>query len=134
DLVTEDEPTAVATLTALIDEVPLARWPERPYLYALATIRALVPGGECLDDCAMGPSLAVAIAAGAALAATREGDITAAAGLPWDSPALLRVHVPPPLLAELALAAGSAPGAAETLASLPHLRTWLRRIADRSPG
>jgi len=138
ELVTVDEGTAVATFTELLDDIPIGHWPERPYLYALAVIRGLVPGGEALDGCAFGPSLTVAVEAGAALAAVRSGDVAPAAALPWHSPNLLRVHVPPPLLAELALAAdstrGAAPGAIEVLESLPHLRTWLRRIADRGTG
>ena len=132
ELVTVDEPTAVATFTQLLDTVPLGRWPERPYLSALSVLRGLLPGGEILDDCELGPSLTVAVAAGAALAALRTGDAGPARALPWQQPALLRVHVPPPLLAELALAADATPGAAAVLDSLPHLRTWLRRIADRA--
>ncbi|WP_436794235.1 BTAD domain-containing putative transcriptional regulator [Actinospongicola halichondriae] len=133
ELVTVDEDTAVTTFARLLDEVPVGRWPERPYLYALAVIRGLLPGGEVLDECDFGPSMTVAVEAGAALAALRSGDAAPAAELPWQSSTLLRVHVPPPLLAELALAAGAVPEAAEVLLSLPHLRTWLRRIADRAP-
>lgn len=131
ELVTVDEATAVATFRTLLDEVPLDRWPERPYLYALTLIRGLLAEGECLDDCDFGPSISLAVEAGAALAALRAGDAGPASALPWASPAVLRVHVPPPLLAELALAAGDAPGASEVLSSIPHLRDWLRRIADR---
>jgi DNA-binding SARP family transcriptional activator len=131
ELVVDGEDAAVASLARLLDEVPVGRWPERPYLYALAVIRGLLPGGDALDGCRFGPSLSVAVEAGAALAALRAGDAEPAAALPWSSPVLLRVHVPPPLLAELALAAGDAPGASAVLADLPHLRTWLRRIADR---
>lgn len=130
ELVTVDEATAVATFRTLLEEVPLDRWPERPYLYAVAVIRGLLPGGEALDDCDFGPSMSLAVEAGSALAALRSGDHRPAAALPWSSATLLRVHVPPPLLAELALAAGDAPGASEVLASIPHLREWLRRIAD----
>ena len=133
ELVTIDEETAVASFTRLVDQVPLGTWPERPYLYGLAVIRGLVPGGEMLDDVDLGPSLSVAVEAGAALAALRAGDPAPAAALPWHTPALLRVHVAPPLLAELTLAAGTAPGAEDVLTSLPHLQTWLRRIAERTP-
>lgn len=131
ELVTVDEATAVATFRSLLDDVPLHRWPERPYLYALALLRGLLPEGEALDDCDFGPSMSLAVQAGAALAALRRGDAAPAAALPWQSATLLRVHVPPPLLAELALAAGNAPGAEDVLSTIPHLRTWLRRIADR---
>lgn len=132
ELVTLDEETALATFTQLLDEVPLGRWPERPYLYALAVLRGLVPGGEVLDACEFGPSLRVPVQAGAALAALRAGDAGPTRALPWRSSTLLRVHVPPPLLAELAIAAGDAPEANQVLESLPHLRTWLRRIGERT--
>jgi DNA-binding SARP family transcriptional activator len=131
ELVTVSEEAAVDTFAGLLERIPLRRWPERGYLYALALIRGLLPGGEVLDDCQFGPSVSVAVEAGAALAALRGGDAGPAAGLPWRTPTLLRVHVPPPLLAELALAAGDVPGAADVLEQLPHLSTWLRRIADR---
>ncbi len=134
ELVTVDEETAVATFSALLDDIPIGSWPERPYLYALATIRGLVPGAESLDHCDFGPSLTVAVEAGAALVALRAGDRTPAKELPWTSAALLKVHVPPPLLTELALGAGTTPGAAEVLDSQPHLRTWLRRIVERDDG
>lgn len=134
ELVTIDEETSVATFTALLDDIPIGHWPERPYLYALAVLRGLVPGTAVLDDCAFGPSLTVAVEAGAALAALRAGDSAPAAALPWQSPTLLKVHVPPPLLAELALGADTTPGATEVLESLPHLRTWLRRISDCNAG
>lgn len=131
ELVTVDERTAVDTFAGLLDSIPIGHWPERAYLYALTLIRGLLPGGEVLDECRFGPSISVAVEAGAALAALRGGDARPAAALPWRSPTLLRVHVQPPLLAELALAAGDAPGARDVLEQLPHLRTWLRRIADR---
>jgi DNA-binding SARP family transcriptional activator len=118
-------------LVALLHDVPLGRWPERPYLFALTAIRALVPGAEVLDRCAFGPSLTVAVEAGAALVALRSGDARPASSLPWDRGALLRVHVPLPLLAELALGA-DAPGAAEVIGSLPDARRWLTRIAAGS--
>jgi DNA-binding SARP family transcriptional activator len=108
----------------------LGNWPERPYLYALCTIRALVPGGDALDRCTFGPSMAVAVEAGAALAALRAGDPTPAARLPWDRPDLLRVHVPPPLLVELAIGADRSDAEA-VLGRVPHLRRWLARVAER---
>lgn len=134
ELVTVDEETAVGTFSRLIEDVPIGSWPERPYLYALATIRALVPGAESLDACAFGPSLTVAVQAGAALVALRSGDPVPAKALPWHSGALLKVHVPPPLLTELALGADATPGAADVLESLPHLQVWLRRITERGGG
>jgi DNA-binding SARP family transcriptional activator len=130
ELSVDGEAAAVASFVELLDEVPLGEWPERPYLYALAVIRGLVPGGERLDGCVLGPSMSVAVEAGAALASLRAGDSRPAARLPWSKPTLLRVHVPPPLLAELAVATGDARDTDEVLRSIPHLRLWLRRIAD----
>ncbi|MEZ5372591.1 MAG: BTAD domain-containing putative transcriptional regulator [Microthrixaceae bacterium] len=131
DLVTVDEETCTRRLSAILDEAPIGSWPIRPYLWALATVRALVPGTETLDDCRMGPSLTVAIQAGAAVAALRDGDPRPAAALPWQSLNLLRVHVPPPLLTELALAATGVPAAADVLADVPTLRPWVKRVAER---
>jgi DNA-binding SARP family transcriptional activator len=129
----DDEEAGRARLAEILAGTPLGRWPERPYLYALCALRALLPEGEALDACRFGPSLAVAVQAGAAVAALRAGDPTPASQLPWTMPALLRVHVPAPLLAELAIAAADVPGASAVLASLPHQRRWLTRVADR-PG
>ena len=133
-LAADGEAVAVRALVDLLDEVPLGRWPERPYLYGLCVLRGLVPGTDGLDDCAFGPSLAVAVAAGSAVAALRAGDRRPAAALPWHRPALLRVHVPGPLLVELALAAGGVPGADAAIEGLPHLRTWAQRAQERHPG
>jgi DNA-binding SARP family transcriptional activator len=128
-LCTEDEQAAVDHLAGLLDDIPLANWPERPYLYALATIRGLVPGGEALDRCSFGPSMGTAVDAGAALVALRSGDARPASRLPWGTPDLLRVHVPPPLLVELALATDD-PRASATIDAVPHARRWLARIVD----
>ncbi len=129
-LVTDDEETCVAKLRAALRDVPLGRWPERPYLHVLTLLRALVPEGASLDRCRLGPALTVAVEAGAALIAARQGDARPARALPWHDPTVLQVHVPPPLLAELAVAAGDQEGAAETLASIPGRAAWLRRLAE----
>ncbi|HRW36699.1 MAG TPA: BTAD domain-containing putative transcriptional regulator [Aquihabitans sp.] len=130
DLCVEGEAPAVERLGALLDDIPLGRWPERPYLYALAAIRALVPGGDALDGCSFGPSMATAVEAGAALVALRAGDAGPASRLRWDAPDLLRVHVPPPLLVELAVAVDD-PRAAALLPTIAHLRRWLGRVVER---
>ncbi len=127
----EGEDAAVAHLSRLLHEVPLGNWPERPYLYALSAIRGLIPGTESLDRCAFGPAMGVAIEAGAALAALRAGDRDPARRLPWDAPNLLRVHVPPPLLVELAISTEE-PAASDLLDAIPHTRRWLARIADQT--
>ena len=97
-LCTEGEDQARELLHHALDRVPLGRWPARGYLHGLATLRALVPEtAPVLDSCVMGPALTTAIAAGAAIEALRaDGDTARAHALPWDRPALLQAHVPPP--------------------------------------
>jgi two-component SAPR family response regulator len=113
--------------------VPLGRWPTRPYLFVLASLRALVPETfDALDAIEVGPALTTALDAGRALAELRAtGDITLAAALPWHDQTQLRCQVPPPLLTELALAAelAGAPGASEVLAAIAHPHRWFERIA-----
>ena len=127
----EGEEAAAAALRDLTGRVPLGLWPERPYLYALAALRALAPGAESLDRCDLGPSFATAVRAGAALTALRAGDERKAAALPWATPTLLEVHVPGPMLAELAVSALPDPHADVLLRRLPHARNWLTRVAER---
>lgn len=124
------EEAALVHVDELLTRTPLGRWPERPYLYLLCVLRGLTPGGEVLDDCSFGPALTVAVEAGAALAEARAGDPLPARRLPWHERDLLRVHVPSPLLVELALAA-SPSHADDVLAAVPHPRRWLERIAAR---
>ena len=114
------------------DAVPLAPWPAWAYLGALAPIRALVPGSAWLDDLDLGPSMAVAVAAGRAVERLRSGmGRDGARRLPWSDSALLRVHVPPPLLCELALAVSAEEaGAATLLDDLPLVATSARRLVD----
>lgn len=131
----DDEGVAVDLLERALVGVPLGRWPSRGHIHGLATIRALVPAtAEVLDACPLGPSLRVAVDAGAAIAALRvDADHAPAARLPWHLPDLLRVHVPGPLLAELALAAtvhGEA-SATTVLEQLPHRARWLQRATRR---
>ncbi|MEZ5382403.1 MAG: BTAD domain-containing putative transcriptional regulator [Microthrixaceae bacterium] len=134
DLVCESEEACLDRLRACLAEAPLEPWPDRPYLHALAALRGLIPETEWLDRAPFGPAMRTAVEAGAALAALRAGDVGPARQLPWYAPDLLRVHVPPPLLCELALAAEDVAGSAEVLGQLPHLRDWARRIADRGEG
>lgn len=130
-LTLDGEEAATAAFLDLTRRVPLGSWPERPYLYALAALRALDPGATCLDGCALGPSFSTAVRAGAALVALRAGDERPAAALPWHHPTLLEVHVPGPMLTELAVSALPDPHADALLRRLPHARTWLARIAER---
>ncbi len=118
-----------------LERVPLGRWPARGYLHGLATLRALVPEtAPVLDSCVMGPALTTAIAAGAAIEALRaDGDTARARALPWDRPALLQAHVPPPLLVELAVPlAGDDPQVRQLLIDTPGLGSWLERIAGNA--
>jgi len=132
-LVVDSEAAAVAQIRDLLEQVPLGNWPERPYLYLLCTLRGLLPEGAMLDGCDMGPAMRTAIDAGTALAALRNGDSEPATRLPWDAPDLLRVHVPAPLLTELALSVDSA-AARALLDAIPDARRWLVRIAEPSVG
>ena len=129
----EGEAAAIDGMRRALAEVPLGRWPARPYLYALAPLRALLPEhADVLDGLDLGPSLALTVAAGRAVAALRVGDPVPARALPWTAAGPLRCHVPPPLLAELALAAGEAgdAGARAALDEVPGLRRWLQRLAE----
>jgi DNA-binding SARP family transcriptional activator len=91
-----------------------------------------LPETAWLDDLDLGPSMRTAIDAGKALAQLRqERDPGPAAALPWASHHLLRVHVPPSMLCELALAAGdSVPLAAATLSRIPGSFRWIHRLVD----
>jgi LuxR family maltose regulon positive regulatory protein len=131
----DDERPTVELLERALAGVPIGQWPSRGHLHGLATIRALVPAtAGVLDACPLGPSLRVAVDAGAAIHALRgDGDLAPAARLPWHLADLLRVHVPGPLLAELALAATVTGNATATrvLEQLPHRARWLQRAARR---
>lgn len=127
----EEGEAAFAARVALIEGlVTMAPFPTWAHLGALCPIRALVPGTAWLDDLDLGASHTVAVAAGRAVEAVRAGDGGAAASsLPWTEAALLRVHVPPPLLYELALAA-STPAADALRQRLPAPDRWARRILE----
>ncbi len=129
-LVEHGEDEFAARFDKLFADVPLLPWPAWAYMSALAPIRALLPDGEQLDGLDVGPSLRVAIDAGRAVAELRRtGDPGAATTLPWEQIDLLRVHVPVPMLCELALAAGMhVPAAAAALEVMPHCSRWVRRL------
>jgi DNA-binding SARP family transcriptional activator len=130
-LVEHGESEFEARFDKLLADVPLLPWPAWAYMSALTPIRALLPDGDQLDGLDVGPSLRVAIDAGRAVAALRRtGDPAVATTLPWSQIDLLRVHVPVPMLCELALAAGTqVPAAAAALEVLPHCSRWVRRFA-----
>jgi len=131
-LAIDGEQVAAARFEALFADVPLDPWPPWSCLGALCAIRALVPGTEWLDDLEMGVSIRTAVEAGRALLELRgAGTADAAVALPWASTDLLRVHVPPSMLCELALAASDAsPEAAACFAQVPHSSRWVERLVD----
>lgn len=102
-----DEEAAADLLDPIETGVAFGRWPSRPMLLGLAMYGLLRPEArEPLAGCDLGPIMTVGAQAGAALVALREhGDGSLAATLPWSSPDLLRIHLLPPHLAELAVAA-----------------------------
>lgn len=127
-LVDDGEPAFIDRFAAAEELVTLAPFPAWAHLGALCPVRALIPGTAWLDDLDLGASHAVAVSAGRAVEALRAGDGgVAAASLPWGEVALLRVHVPPPLLYELALAAAT-PAADVVRDRVPAPDRWARRL------
>lgn len=129
-----DEAAARAALDKLLAVLPLGNWPPRAYLYSLPMVYALAPQTRpMIERCRFGPAFSAVVAAARALSALREhGDAVPAAMLPWDRPELLRAHVLPPHLTQLA-AAAAASGDAEVgtvLDQLPSLRRNLAGAAD----
>jgi DNA-binding SARP family transcriptional activator len=133
-LLDDGDEAAAARLAVMLGRVPVGRWPTRAYLLALPLIYTLSPGDRAvLDGCRFGPALATALGAARALVALREqGRLDPIADVAWDRPDLLRAHVLPPHLAELAAAGAAAgtPGADTVLQQLPRLGDWLRRIVQ----
>jgi LuxR family maltose regulon positive regulatory protein len=130
-LATDGEPAAAARFQQMVADVPVEPWPAWAYLGALSSVRALVPGTEWLDELEMGPAMRTAIAAGRSIVELRAGDPDGAFRLPWDQTDLMRVHVPPPLLCELAVAVErDVPLAAACLRALPDVERWLARLVD----
>ncbi|MFK8023931.1 MAG: BTAD domain-containing putative transcriptional regulator [Ilumatobacter sp.] len=129
----EGEDAARELLDASFGRVDLGRWPTAAHLTVLPLIYLFYPSRrERLDACDFGRPATVACDAGRALVAARErGDAAPVLALPWDEPDLLRVQVPPPLLAELAAVAAVAGGASasEVLSKIPHADRWLRRCS-----
>lgn len=131
-LATEGDEAAAARFEALFREMPLAPWPPWSCLGALCAVRALVADTDWLDELEMGISMRTATAAGKAIVALRRDDDTSgAARLPWVSTELLRVHVPPSMLCELAMAVSdSIPAAAACLDQIPESIRWVERLID----
>ncbi len=106
--------------------LPVEPWPSRPYLLGLPLTYLCRSGfREALDSMSFGPSLSTAMTAARALVQLRESaNPRPAAELPWHQDAILRVHVLPHHLAELAAAAASegVGPAEELLSQLPNSR------------
>lgn len=136
-LVERDEESAAPLVARALEMLPIERWPPRPYLYSLPLVYGLVPEVRAvIDGCAFGPSLSIVRDAARALVALRvDDDPTPAAALPWERADLLRAHVLPPQLAELAAAAATAGDGrvGPVLAELPDRRETLERAADSTP-
>ena len=124
------EAAAAERLARMLDLVPVEPWPYRAYLYALPLLYLLAPRVRApIDGCRFGSALTAAQRAGQALVALRERDDPGPAQeLPWHRPNLLRAHVPPPFLGELAASAAAAGHGAvsEVLAQLPSPRENLQ--------
>ncbi len=130
-LVEAGEAAFLERIASATRSVPLSPWPAWAYLGAMAPIRALVAGAEWLDTIDVGPAVRTAIDAGRAVAELRSGGGSSAAmELPWSATDLLRVHVPPPLLCELAVAASTQPSAAKLLEHLPGAARWIRGLTE----
>ena len=133
-----DERRAVGLLDEALAEVPMEVLPARSYLNSLPLLHLLIPEVRPMIDRAnLGPALTTVQEMARALTAQREeGDLTGAVALPWRRPTLLRVHVAPPHLAELAVAAviGGVPEAEAVLGELPDLRGLLRWVATVHDG
>lgn len=130
----ESDEAAAALLDPDVCGLGIEAWPHRPHLLALPLIYVTRPETRAtLDRCDFGPSLRTAVAAGRALVALRErGDTTLAAELPWTQRNLLRVHLLPHHLVELACAAQTEAIASidDMLAEIPDLSRHLQRAAN----
>lgn len=110
--------------------------PGRAQLLALPLIYVSLPASRpILDGMSFGPALSTAVAAGQALVELREtGSTAAAARLPWTLTDVLRVHVLPPHLVELACAAADAGNddASSLLMTIPNVSEHLARVEEVS--
>jgi LuxR family transcriptional regulator, maltose regulon positive regulatory protein len=111
-------------------------WPSRGQLMSVPLVYICDPSTRpLLENRSFGPSVSMAVRAGAAVVALREhDDVSGAAALPWSKPNLLRAHILPTHLVELACAAiaGGSDMAADVLDSTPNLTDLLHRVAEVS--
>ncbi len=132
--VLHDDGAAAQLLDPERTELPIVSWPMRAHLLALPLVYLTRPETRGpLDRCRMGHALSTAVSAGQALVALRDDDDdTPATRLPWGEVDLLRVHVLPHHLAELACAAvrGGNESAHGMLEHLPGVDSLLDRVAQ----
>ncbi|RLE18850.1 MAG: hypothetical protein DRJ50_12730, partial [Actinobacteria bacterium] len=130
--ITQGDDAAAELLDPALTGASLEYEQQRAHLLALPLIYLVRPETrKMLDIASFGPSLTTAVDAGRALVELRElGSATSASRLPWNHENLLRVHVLPPHLAELACAAADSGNAAagELLKTLPNLSRNLARV------
>ncbi len=114
----------------------IGTWPLRAHLLGLPLIYLVRPESRStLESIRFGPALTVAVAAGQAIVALRErDDPRPAAALPWSMLDVLRVHVLPHHLTELACAAllDDTPGARQALDVIPDLDRHLTRVVNEN--
>ncbi|MFK7919242.1 MAG: BTAD domain-containing putative transcriptional regulator [Ilumatobacter sp.] len=131
---TQSDEVAAALLDPEVTGLGVGAWPQRPHLLAVPLIYVTRPESRAtFDRCAFGPSLRVAVAAGQALVALREqNDTSQAAALPWTRRDLLRVHVLPHHLTELACAAHieDVVSIHDMFDEIPDLERHLRRVVE----
>ena len=133
-LAIEGDAAATERFASMVVDVPLEPWPSWAYMGSLCAMRALLPDTAWLDDVEFGPAIRTSVAAGRAVATIRDDlDARPAAALPWRSVDLLRVHVPPSMLCELALGVVDVqPAAAGCLERIPGAMRWIRRLVDHA--
>ena len=134
--VDDGDAAAAQLLDPSVTGIEFGLWPERAHLLALPMVYLAMPDHRpALDAARFGPALSTAVAAGRALVELREsGSAQGAARLPWTLTNILRVHVLPPHLAELACAAADAGNddAAKLLMQIPNLSRNLAGVENRS--
>jgi len=128
-----DEQAAAAALDSWTTRIPYGMWPARPHLLGIPLLYLVCPEARSmLNACWLGPSLSTAVAAGRALVDLRETGSTAGSiALPWSEPLVLRAHILPHHLCELAATAASEGNelAGMLLDGLPTRKTSLTRLA-----
>ncbi|MFN3256709.1 MAG: BTAD domain-containing putative transcriptional regulator [Ilumatobacter sp.] len=127
----QSDEAAAALLSDEATGAAFGLWPHRAHLLAMPLLYLCRPDTRpTLDRIEFGPSLTTAVAAGRALVALRDDDDPVpAAELPWTQLHILRVHLLPHHLTELACAAAARGVAAaiDALREIPNLDRHLAR-------